>query len=258
MITGAGGAIGRACVKQFARDGCRRIVGLDLSRDGLQEIADQIQGEHRGKVEFMQVHVDLTDEKQVQTSFEQIRARFGRIDYAVNNAGISQRVQTTPESTVDELEKVMAVNTKGVWLCVREELRIMEEQPIRPVDPNSEARPVSRGSIVNITSILGRLAMPGLSLYVMSKFSTEGLSKVDALDFAKHGIRVNTIMPGFVDTPLSTPSLRAALQPSIDKTPMGRMALPREIADSAAFLASDRSSYITGSSLVVDGGYTIH
>lgn len=135
MITGAGGAIGRACVKQFARDGCRRIVGLDLSRDGLQEIADQIQGEHRGKVEFMQVHVDLTDEKQVQTSFEQIRARFGRIDYAVNNAGISQRVQTTPESTVDELEKVMAVNTKGVWLCVREELRIMEEQPIRPVDP---------------------------------------------------------------------------------------------------------------------------
>lgn len=78
------------------------------------------------------------------------------------------------------------------------------------------------------------------------------------MDFAKHGIRVNTIMPGFVDTPLSTPSLRAALQPSIDKTPMGRMALPREIADSAAFLASDRSSYITGSSLVVDGGYTIH
>lgn len=118
-------------MKQFAKDGCRKIIGLDASRGGLEETASQLSTDVGNHTDFVPIPTDLTVEREVHNAFEEVKQRFGRIDYAVNNAGVSQKSQTTPESSLDEFEKVMSVNLKGVWLCAREELRIMESQPLR-------------------------------------------------------------------------------------------------------------------------------
>lgn len=118
-------------MKQFVKDGCRRIVGLDSSRDGLEETASQLSSDFSNHTEFVPIPTNLTVESEVRNAFEEVKQRFGRLDYAVNNAGVSQKTQATPESSLDEFEKVMSVNLKGVWLCAREELRIMKSQPLR-------------------------------------------------------------------------------------------------------------------------------
>jgi len=109
-----------------------------------------------------------------------------------------------------------------------------------------------------VDSVLGMVVVPGNAIYAMSKHGLLGLTRTDALDYAKKGIRVNAVCPGFVDTPLVTSAIRKILQPNIEKTPMGRLAHVQEIADGVAFLASVRASYITGTALTVDGGYTVH
>lgn len=257
FITGAGGAIGKACVLQFARDGVTKISAVDISKSVLQSTADLLAAQFP-TVEFLQNVCDITDEATVEAVFATTIAKFGRIDYAVNNAAIASPLLPTGEAASSDYDRVLTVNLKGTWLCERAELKLMAEQsPLAPKD-SVIGRSPCRGAIINVDSVLGKIAVPGNAIYTMSKHGLLGLTRTDALDYAKKGVRINAVCPGFVDTPLITPTIKKLLQPNIDKTPMGRLAHVQEIADGIVFLASDRASYITGTTLTIDGGYTIH
>ncbi|KAI1859613.1 uncharacterized protein JN550_011921 [Neoarthrinium moseri] len=254
FITGAGGAVGQATCIQFARDGVTRISGLDISKSGLEATAS-ILSKDFPNVKFHPVVLDLTVEAEVQRAVNETVATFGRLDYAVNNAGVAQRLLPTTGVTLDEYNKLMDINIKAVYLCEKYELMQMLTQD--PLPANELHRNGSRGTIVNVASIAGFLAMPSLSLYTMSKHAVIGLTRSDALDYAKDGIRVNAICPGYIDTPLNTSTNREFLKERIATIPARRLASPGEIADSITFLAGERSTYITGTSLVVDGGYAV-
>ncbi|CAI4214398.1 unnamed protein product [Parascedosporium putredinis] len=230
FVTGAGGTVGRYTVLQFARDGVRNIAGLDLSEEGLQE-TQKILAEECPEAVFLP-----------------------SLDHAVNNAGVGQTLKPTSELEFGEFDKVIGVNLKGVWVCEKLELAIMEKQEPLPLTSKASGRIASRGTIVNVSSVLGLLAMPTLGVYTMSKHGVVGLTRSDAIDYSKKGIRVNAVSPGFIDTPLLKESSRKALAPSISKTPLGRLANPQEIADSIIYLSSPRSSYVTGTVLARNRG----
>lgn len=257
LITGAGGSIGRACVLQFALDGCTRIIGLDISTPGLASTASALQTlptpPTRTPVDFLPLVVNQASEDEVTTAIATAVEKFGRIDYLVNNAAIAAPFAPTAASQTSDFDRVLGVNLRGLWFCQRAVLRVMETQA--PLAPSAPWRVPTRGSIVELCSILGLVAMPEDGLYTISKHGVMGLVKTDALDYGKKGIRVNAVCPGFVDTPLLTAEYRVLLDWNIKKNPMGRLALPGEIADAVVWLASERSSYVTGTSVVVDGGY---
>ncbi|KAJ6011558.1 hypothetical protein N7451_002970 [Penicillium sp. IBT 35674x] len=255
FVTGAGGTVGRATILQFARDGVSKIAGLDIMPEGIAESEKLLKLEFPN-VKFLPIIADLTQISQVQDAIELTVKEFGRLDHAVNNAGIGQSLLPTAETSQDEFEKVMNVNLKGVWHCEKFELEQMMKQD--PLPTNVPGRTPARGTIVNVDSVLGMLAIPNLAVYTMSKHAVLGLTRTDALDYATKGIRINSICPGFIDTPLLTEEKRKGLAPSIAKTPMGRLATPQEVSDGIVFLSSERSSYVTGTELKVDGGYCIH
>ena len=191
---------------------------------------------------------------------------FGRIDYLVNNAAIAAPFKPTGQSLTEDFDRVLGVNLRGLWFCQRAVLGVMEAQEPLPSrhhhvasegsgSGNENENNGTRGSIIQVCSILGLLAMPQDGLYTISKHGVMGLVKTDALDYGPKGIRVNAVCPGFVDTPLLTPEYRVLLDWNIRKNPMGRLARPGEVADAVVWLASERSSYVTGTSVVVDGGY---
>ncbi|EXJ84863.1 hypothetical protein A1O3_05538 [Capronia epimyces CBS 606.96] len=253
FITGAGGSIGQAVAVGFARHGVTKIAGVDINSKGLEETAALLSRTYP-EVEFLAVTADLTSETAVREAVQQVVGKFGAIHYAANNAGIGRPFGLTGETNADDYDRVMQVNVKGVWLCEKYELEQMVKQAPRTV--GSGAGVPERGAIVNTASILGLLAMPLLGVYNTSKHAVLGLTRTDAIDYARKGVRVNAICPGFVDTPLLLDSTKKALASTIDRTPQGRLAQPEEVADAVCFLASGLASHITGVALPVDGGFT--
>lgn len=232
-----------------------RIAGLDISSKGLQETASALSKSHP-TIKFLPITADLTSEPAVKSAIAQVVAEFGAIHYAANNAGIGRPFGPTSETNVEDFDLVTNVNTKGVWLCEKYELKQMLKQEPRQVNKNVPSV-LERGSIVVTSSTLGLRAMPNLSVYNMSKHAVLGLTRTDAIDYARKGVRVNAVCPGFVDTPLLLDSTKKALASTIDRIPQGRLASPEEVADSVCFLASGLSSHITGVALPVDGGLIV-
>ena len=204
------------------------------------------------EVEFLPIAADLTSELAVAAAVGEVVTKFGGIHYAANNAGIGRPFGPTHETRTADYSQVMDVNVKGVWLCEKYELEQMMKQEARKV-ANTK---MERGSIINTASTLALMAMPNLGVYNTSKHAVLGLTRTDAIDYARHGIRVNAVCPGFVDTPLLIESTRKALAPTIERIPQGRLASTEEIADTICFLASPMASHITGVALPVDGGFT--
>jgi len=242
LVTGAGSGIGRDSALALSREGASVCVS-DVNIEGGEETAQTII-ENGGKVIF--VACDVTDKASVEGMVKTTVDTFGKLDTAVNNAGISGSQVTRIHETDDAVfEQIMSINVRGVWLCMRAELPYMIEQ--------------GAGAIVNIASVAGLIGAPKAAAYSASKHAVVGLTKSAAIEYAKMGLRVNAICPGYTETPMVTeitevdPRMKEL---TVRAIPMRRLGQPTEIAEAVVWLGSDAASFITGHELVLDGGLT--
>ncbi|MFC1919336.1 SDR family oxidoreductase [Chloroflexota bacterium] len=240
LVTGSASGIGRASAYAFARERAKVIVA-DVDVKGGEETVRMIKNSGGDSI-FLQA--DVSEAVEVEALINEIVAYYGFLDCALNNAGIVEERALTADCTEEMWDQVIKINLKGVWLCMKYEIRQMLIQ--------------NRGAIVNTSSVLGLVGgAMGSSAYVASKHGVVGLTKAAALEYAKTGIRINAICPGATITPLvkrrwdSDPKLKDTMQESI---PFGRLADPEEIAETVIWLCSDAASYITGQSIAIDGG----
>ena len=246
VVTGAGHGIGRASAVRFASEGANVAV-IDVRGAEAQQVADEIT---LAGFTARSYHADVADPDQVADVVARIAADFGGIDVLHSHAG-RLRAGTVGETDLEEWNRTMSVNVTSMFLMVR------------AVVPLMRAR--SGGAIVTTGSISGLFGEPALAVYTASKAAVVNLTRSLAIDYARTGIRVNCVCPGWVDTGFNNPQFEhdglteEEIAELIDRTvPMGRQGLPEEMAAAAAFLASDDASYITGQTLVVDGGLLCH
>ena len=244
VITGAGSGIGRATAILFAKEGAKVVV-TDINDKVGEETIQNIR-EQGGIGEYY--HLDVSEESEVSDVFQKVLDEFGNIDILFNNAGISGTNKPTDELTEKEWNQVIDVNLKGVFLCEKYALRQMKKQ--------------KGGSIINNSSIYGIVGAPDVPPYHASKGAIRLLSKTDALIYAKYGIRVNSVHPGFILTPMvenfikSTPDPEATKKYIDNLHPIGHIGEPDDIAYGVLYLASDEAKFVTGTELIIDGGYT--
>jgi NAD(P)-dependent dehydrogenase (short-subunit alcohol dehydrogenase family) len=240
LITGAASGIGQAAAFTFGRQGARVLLA-DINREDGEVTAEQVR---RAGADAIFVQADVTKAAEVEELVSQAVSRWGRLDCAFNNAGIQGARGPTAETTEENWDHVLAVNLKGVWLCMKYELAQMLKQ--------------GAGSIVNMSSATGLVAFPNLSAYVASKHGVVGLTKAAALEYAKSGIRINALCPGAVRTAKTDSAIREGIvnEPRVLATqPIGRWGRPEEIAEAAAWLCSDASSFVLGHAMAIDGGW---
>jgi NAD(P)-dependent dehydrogenase (short-subunit alcohol dehydrogenase family) len=245
VVTGAGSGIGRAAAELFAREGAEVAI-VDLMADAAKETAAQISGAG-GRA--LAVAADISDPAQVDSAFGQISAEFGRVDVLYNNAGVNSSGSVI-DATDEDWDRSFAVNAKGTFLCSRVAARSMVTS--------------GGGSIINQGSVAAVVGIANFASYCASKGAVVALTRSMSVDLAPRGIRANVICPGTVYTPLMEPMLRArgggdmaaGLAMTVAKYPIGRLGTPEEIAAVALFLASDDSSFLTGSVITADGGMT--
>ena len=240
LITGALTGIGRASARTFAQAGAHLVVSGRRDKEG-QELVAELQG--LGAASIF-VHTDVRNENEVRDLVDQAVARFGRLDVAVNCAGTEGKPGPVTEQTAETYAATFDTNVLGTLLSMKHEMRVMLTQ--------------GSGSIVNVSSTYGRTGAAGASVYAASKHAVEGLTKSAALEAAASGVRVNMVAPGPIETGMldrftGTPERKAGLAATV---PLNRVGRPEEIAQTIMFLASDKASFITGASYVVDGGKT--
>jgi NAD(P)-dependent dehydrogenase (short-subunit alcohol dehydrogenase family) len=239
LVTGGASGIGRATALAFSREGARVLVA-DLAAAEGERVVGEIRAAGGGAC-FLKV--DVTLEADVEAMVKCAVSEFGRLDCAVNNAGITGSGGEIQDLGLEDWSRTLAINLTGVFLCMKHELAVMRAQ--------------KSGAIVNMSSGAGVIAVPGLSAYCASKHGVLGLTKTAAVENARSGVRVNAILPGSTDTPMlaqamsSDPKLRKLIESS---SPAGRLGLPEEIAEAAVWLCSDRASFVSGESMLVDGG----
>ena len=213
-----------------------KVVLADVDVAGGQETASLLQ---RASHEAVFVHTDVSRAGDVEALVAETIQTFGRLDCARNNAGIEGDLTLLADYSEAVWDRVMAVNLKGVWLCLKHEIAWMREH--------------GGGAIVNTASVAGLIGSPYLPAYAASKHGVIGLTKAAALGYAKAGIRVNAICPGYIDTPMlaRNPMLEAR---AVDRTPVGRLGTPEEVAAAVVWLCSDAAAFMTGHAMVMDGG----
>ncbi len=237
FITGAASGIGRATALAFAREGASVTVA-DIADDAGKKVVDEIESAG-GRAHF--IHLDVTSESDVENAVRSTVEAFGCLDCAVNNAGTTGTGGMIQQISLEDWRKTMAINLEGVFLCLKYELPVMQEQ--------------KSGAIVNVASGAGLIAVPGLSPYCASKHGVLGLTKTAAVENARCGVRVNAICPGSTDTPMLRSAMEAS--PAMEKmimssVPSGQLGTPGQIAEAAVWLCSDRAAYVSGESMLVD------
>ncbi|GAB1744326.1 hypothetical protein NU219Hw_g1472t1 [Hortaea werneckii] len=254
LITGAGSGIGQATALAFARYGARQLALCDINPDGIAQTTQKLKDHHKG-LEILSLNADTSLEADVIHAVEHTATHFGRLDIAVNNAGINGKAVASDQLEFRDWRKTLCVNLDGVWLCQRAEIRQMLKQK-----PLNQASRGGRGIIVNVASMLGLVAAspstPAVA-YAASKHGVMGLTKTDAVMYAPRGIRINAVCPGYIATPLlEAVGADGVVARQLEKVPQNRFGSVEEVADAISFLASPMSSFVTGHGLVLDGGYS--
>ena len=238
IVTGGAFGIGKATAIAFAKKGARVVIA-DLVEDAEAVNAIKALG---GEVIFIKCDVSKTED--VKAMIEKTIATFGRLDYAFNNAGIEGSNGTTQECSEENWDKTIAVNLKGIWLCMKQEIPEILKQ--------------GKGVIINCASVAGLIGFPGLPAYVASKHGVIGLTKTSALECAKLGIRVNAVCPGAIKTPMIdrlTGNKKEVEAQFTGLEPIGRLGQPEEVANAVLWLCSDEASFVTGHAMALDGGW---
>jgi len=241
LVTGGGGDIGRATALAFASAGAVVTV-TDVSREAGQAAVAQITAKG-GKAAF--IHADVGRAADVKALVEQVVAAHGRLDCAFNNAGIEEEHMRLADCTEDTFDRIMNVNVKGVWLCMKHQLAQMHAQ--------------GSGAIVNTASVAGLVGAPKMAAYSASKHAVVGLTKSAAVEYGRKGVRVNAVCPGIIRTQMYERALQA--DPQVEKFavaahPIGRLGRAEEVAAVVLWLCSDAASFVTGHAHTVDGGLT--
>jgi NAD(P)-dependent dehydrogenase (short-subunit alcohol dehydrogenase family) len=243
LVTGGGSGIGRATAVAMAREGARVAVS-DVSQEGIEATVALI---NASGGQSIAIAGDVTEETDVANMVARTVSAFGRIDCAFNNAGISSRAVSPPgqrmhELTQSSVARMFSVNLMGVFLCLKHEIAQMLAQG-------------GGGAIVNTASIAGLIGLPTSSHYVAAKHGVVGLTKTAAMEYAQDGIRVNCINPGYIKTPMTDEMMKTRFDEIMTKVPMRRLGNAEEIAEAVVWMCSERASFMTGASHLVDGGY---
>jgi NAD(P)-dependent dehydrogenase (short-subunit alcohol dehydrogenase family) len=241
IVTGATSGIGRAAAIAYAKEGARVVVAGRRAAEGEETV--RLLKAQGGEGFFLAT--DVSKGAQVKELVDRTMQKLGRLDFAFNNAGVEQGPTPFLEQDEETYDRVMDINVKGVWLSMKYEIPAMLK--------------TGGGSIVNTSSSLGVVGMPGIEIYAASKHAVIGLTKSAAVEFGKQGIRINAVLPAAIETDMlqrfvgDNAETRAYMNA---KHPIGRIGKPEEIADAVIWLSSSKSSFVTGHSLLVDGGFT--
>ena len=239
IVTGGASGIGKATALKFAKYGAAVAI-LDIDNNTAGDVMIEL-----GKkgADYLFVECDVANEDSVQKAIEAVISKYGRLDFAYNNAGIGGEFAKVENYLTSDWDKVMAVNLKGVFLCMKHQI------------PHILKR--GGGAIVNCASILSTVCYENDSAYVASKFAVLGLTKNAALEYANTGLRINAVSPGFTYTPMILKADADKIKGLENKHPAGRLAKPEEIAEGVMWLCSDSSSFAIGLNLLMDGGYSL-
>lgn len=240
LITGAGSGIGRAAAQAFAREGAMVAVA-DISEEDGRQTVGLIEADG-GTARFFKVNVSRA--REVEQLVRGVVETWGRLDILLNNAGITNSGTQLTETAEEDFDRVVAVNLKGVWLCMKAAVAHMLEQ--------------GGGVVINTASALSFRVLPGSSVYVATKHAVAGLTKTCAVEYGARNIRINAICPGVIKTPLlaNMPNAAELEQSLVSLHPIGRLGTPEEVAECLLWLASDRASFVHGALISVDGGWT--
>ncbi len=239
FITGAASGIGRATAVAFAAEGARVAI-LDRTAEALRETESAV------KVaggEVLAIACDVSKPKEVEAAVAQAVEAFGRIDCAFNNAGVENKAAQLHEIDLEEWDRILNINLRGTFLCMKHEIAQMVRQ--------------GGGVVVNTSSGAGIRGVAGGASYAASKHGMIGMTTSAALDYAKQNIRVNCVLPGNIATPMMDRFTGGDLQKAIDLEPVGRLGKPEEIAEAVLWMCSDLGGFVTGASIVVDGGWSL-
>ena len=242
IVTGAASGMGLATAQAFAEAGAA-VVLADFREEAVKAEAQKLLA---AGYKAIAIRCDVSDDAQVEQMVSRTVSEFGRLDAAFNNAGVMARIAPTADSTRDDWDRVIGINLRGVWSCMKHELRQMERQ--------------GSGAIVNNASVGALTGNPGIASYIASKHGVVGLTRTAALEYVKHGIRVNAVNPGLIDTQIARDVVNGnerAYTEMEKQLPIGRAGRPEEIASAVLWLCSPGASYVVGHALTVDGGMTV-